>query len=107
MSYRTSIQVSNSTDKEIIFHLEPWCEQIKMTQVSVFQVGAEAKDGGELEVEYGEDRIVVWGWPSSILTIFCNGKEIGAAIPSNRPRVPSVPKGTRVSSFIRLVEGKK
>lgn len=44
---------------------------------STFQVKAEAKEQGEMEIQYEERAILVWGWTGSILTVFSNGKELG------------------------------
>lgn len=101
MSYKTSLSISNLRDKEIIFHLEPWGEQISMPIGATFQIIAEAKKPGEVEIQYEEDNIIVWGWEGSVLNVFCNGKEIS----TDHPEVPPVPRGTRVSSFIRSILG--
>ena len=102
MSYKTSFSIANLRNKEITFYLEPWGEQISMSTRATFQIVAEAKQQGEVEIQYAEDGIVVWGWAGSVLNVFCNGE----ALSINHPEVPPVPKGKTVSSVIRSILGK-
>jgi hypothetical protein len=105
MRYKSSISFSNRTDKLFILHLEPWGEQIPMPPDSTFQIMAEAKEPGEIEIEHGPNDIVVWAWTDSTLKVLSNGKEIGDEAGRVRPKVPPVPKGMKVSSFLRLIGG--
>jgi hypothetical protein len=77
MAYKSTISIINKTERPLTFHLEPWGRQLPMPAGSRFQVVAEAKQQGEIEIEYEENDILVWGWQGSILTIFSNGREIG------------------------------
>jgi hypothetical protein len=99
MTYKSSISISNRTDQLFTLHLEPWGEQIPMPADSAFQIVVEAKEPGEIEVEYGCSDIVIWAWAGSTLKVLSNGKEIGDVPGIDRPVVPAVPKGTKVSSF--------
>ena len=107
MAHTSSINISNASDREIIFHLEPWGEQIKMVLGSTFNIVAESEQQGSFEVEYGEGEIIVWAWPSAIVKVFCDGKEVGIESGVARPAVPAVPKGETTSSFLRSVLGKE
>ncbi len=107
MRYKSSISISNRTDELFTLHLEPWGEQIPMSPASTFQIIAEAKEPGEMEIEYGRSDIAVWAWAGSTLKVLSNGKEIGDVQRRDRPVVPPVPKGMKVSSFLRLIKGKK
>ena len=107
MTHTTSIYISNASDKEVIFHLEPWGEQIKMPIGSKFNIVAESEQEGSFEVEYGEGEIIVWAWPSAIVQVFCDGKEIGIESGIARPAVPAVPEGHTTSSFLRTILGKE
>lgn len=97
MSYKTSLSIANLREREIVLYLEPWGEQIAMPTGVTFQIVAKAERQGDVEIQYEEEGIVVWGWEGSVLDVFCNGK----AVSVNHPQVPPVPKGTSVSSFIR------
>ena len=105
MAHISSINISNASDREIIFHLEPWGEQIQMASGSTFKIVAESEQEGSFEVEYGEDEIIVWAWPSAVVKVFCDGKEIGIESGTDRPAVPGVPEGHTTSSFLRSVLG--
>ena len=107
MTYQASINVTNASGGEVIFHLEPWGEQIRMLPSQTFTVSAEAEEEGSFEVEYGEGEIIVWAWPSAIAKVFCDGKELGGLAGKERPAVPAMPVGRSVSSFLRLLLGKE
>ena len=91
MSYKCSISISNESNGPLTFHLEPWGEQFSMPARSTFQVKAEATEQGEMEIQYEERAILVWGWTGSILTVFSNGKVLGDESYPKRAQVPSLP----------------
>ncbi|HEY7546414.1 MAG TPA: hypothetical protein VID27_16110 [Blastocatellia bacterium] len=76
MAYKSSISIANRTDRGLTFQVEPWGEQIPMPPGTAFQVVAEAKQQGEIEIEYKENDVLVWGWTGSVLTVFSNSREI-------------------------------
>ena len=102
MAYQTSISIENLRDKEVMFHLEPYGEQIPMPAGCKFQIVAKAKEQGELEIQYEEDNILVWGWTGSVVYVYCDGQEM----PPPPPEEPFVSEGI-IPSFIRRVTGKK
>jgi hypothetical protein len=99
MSYKTSLNIINSRDKEMILHVEPWGEQFSMPAGTTFLIIAEAEKQGELEIEYEEDSIVVYGWETSVVNAFYKVEEV----PINHPEGPPVPEGTTFSSLIRSI----
>jgi hypothetical protein len=107
MAYRASINVTNASGEEVIFHLEPWGEQIRMPPGETFTVSAEAEMEGSFEVEDGKGEIIVWAWSSAIAKVFCDGKELGGLAGKARPAVPAMPVGKSVSSFLRFMLGKE
>jgi hypothetical protein len=106
MEFESSIHVTNSSEGTVIFHLEPWGEQIEMPPGAKFVIAAEAEQKGSFEVEHGENEITLWAWPSAVVRVFCEGEEIGAAAGISRPAVPAVPEGRSASSFLRSMLGK-
>ena len=90
MRYECSISISNRSNGPLTLHLEPWGEQFSMPVSSTFQVKAEATEQGEMEIQYEEHAILVWGWTGSILTVLLNGKELGDTPSSKRGIVPPV-----------------
>lgn len=105
MKYESSIHVTNSAGKRRRFHLEPWGDQIEMADGATFILRAEANQQGSFEVEYSEDEIIVWAWPSASVKIFLGETEIGM-VGVERPPVPDVPKGQTVASFLRSMLGR-
>lgn len=107
MKFESSILVTNSSGRQLAFHLEPWGEQIEMQSGATFSVLAEAEVEGTFEIEHLEDEIIVWAWPTAVVKVFCAGEEVGPSAGLRRPAVPPVPAGQRVSSFLRGVLGKE
>ena len=106
MKFESSINVTNSSERTLVFHLEPWGEQIEMLPGARFVITAEAEQQGSFEVEHGENEIVVWAWSSAVVKVFCEGEEIGVAAGVERPAVPAIPEGRGVSSFLRSILGR-
>ena len=103
MKYESSIHVTKSSGKSLLFHLEPWGDQIEMGSGATFVLCAEAAQPGSFEIERGEDEIIVWAWPTASVKIFSEGSEIGMPAGVERPAVPDVPEGQMVASFMRLM----
>jgi hypothetical protein len=106
MKFESSIFVTNSSGAMLLFHLEPWGEQIEMPVGATFQVIAEADRSGSFEVEHLEREVIIWAWPSAVVKVFSKSQEVGNNAGVERPAVPPVPEGQRVSSFLRSVLGK-
>src|ERR1700730_5845533 len=107
MKFESSILVTNSSSSPLVFHLEPWGEQIEMPSGVTFSVLAEAEVEGVFEIERFEEELIVWAWPTAVVKVFCSGEEGGPSAGMRRPAVPAVPEGQRVSSFLRGVLGKE
>lgn len=103
MKFESSIHVTNSSERTLLFQLEPWGEQLEMPAGVRFVITAEAEQQGSFEVEHGENEITVWAWPSAVVKVFCDGAELGVAPGVERPAVPALPEGQRVSSFLRSI----
>jgi hypothetical protein len=106
MKVEASLSITNSSAKPVVFHLEPWGEQIQMAPGTTFTVEAEADQDGSLEVEHLEGEIIVWAWPTAVVKVFKGNKEIGTSAGIRRPAVPAVPEGQSVSSFLKAMLGK-
>jgi hypothetical protein len=107
MSFESSISLTNASERKVIFHVEPWGEEIEMLSGATFVVGAEAEQPGSFEVEHGDAAITVWAWSSAVVNVLSGDKEIGISGGIKRPAVPAVPEGQSVSSFLRSVLGKE
>jgi hypothetical protein len=106
MSFESSISVTNASGRTVMFHLEPWGEELEMPLGATFVVVAEAEQLGSFEVEHGDAAITIWAWPSAVVKVLSQDKEIGVSAGIKRPAVPSVPEGRSVSSFLRSMLGK-
>ena len=76
-----------------------------MMSGATFVVIAEAERQGSFEVEYHENEIAAWAWPTASVRVFHDGEENGIAAGMRRPAVPHVPEGQSVSSFLGSVLG--
>lgn len=89
--YATSLRVHNSRSVPLTLYLEPWGEQYTMAPEATFTAVARGPEGDTLEVEWADDHIVLYGWPGSVVTLFHEGKEVGAGSSEHAP-VPSTPR---------------
>ena len=103
MSFETSISVTNSSEHDLVFHLEPWGAQIRMPAGAIFNLHAEAELAGSFEIDHLEREIIVWAWPTSVVRVSCDGEEVAGGWPA----VPPIPEGQTVSSFLKVILGKK
>ena len=82
--------VINARPNSVSFYLEPWGDVYEMTPGAKFTLVATGPPGGDLEVEVADEGITVWGWPGSVVKVFCGDSELGAG-PEGRSPVPQVP----------------
>ena len=85
-----SVRLSNSRARPLTVDLEPWGESFQMAPGAIFEVVANGPADGELQIELGEERILVLGWPGSIVGILDDTEELGDR---DRPRVPRLDTG--------------
>ncbi len=90
--YETSLRVCNSRPVTLTFCLEPWGEQYPIAPEAIFEVVAKGPKGDSLEVEFADDHIVLYGWPGSIVTVFHEGKALGAGGSERLPTPPTPPR---------------
>src|ERR1051325_3902678 len=104
MSFESSIAVTNSTATEIVLHLEPWGDQFVMPAATTLSLRATAEQAGSFEIEHLENEIIVWAWPRASVKVFNGEVEVGV---NERPTVPAIPEGRRVSSFFKAILGQE
>ncbi len=81
----TTLRLTNSHLDRVRFLLEPWGEEYLMAPGATFEIVARGPEGGTLEVESASERVTVWGWASSTVTLLHDGKVLG---PGARTPVP-------------------
>lgn len=64
-----ALRIRNLEQKEIIVFLEPWGEQYAMPPGATWKIEGNGPDEDMLEIHYSEGKIVVWGWPGSLVAI--------------------------------------
>lgn len=99
-----SLTVRNTRAVTVTFHLEPWGEEFSMLPGAAFQVVARGPEDDSLEVEVGDDWIMVYGWPGSVVWLFHDGQELGGGRGERQP-VPATPPGMGVATFMRTLFG--
>ena len=105
MKYKSSIRITNSSEDSKLLILEPWAEEFEMFSGKTFEFVGEGEKEGNFEIEFNENTIIVWGWESSAVKIFCDGEELGAGN-FERTFVPQVPEGQNISTFIKSLFSK-
>ena len=63
------LRIRNYTSREIDFDLEPLGEQYKMKPGAIFTIFATGPRDDCLEVLYEENKVVVYGWTGSTVSI--------------------------------------
>jgi len=105
MKYKSSIQITNSSKDSRWLILEPWAEEFELLAGKSFEFLGEGETEGRFDVEFNEDAIIVFGWESSTVKIFCDGEEIGTGN-FDRTAVPPLPGKQLMSTFIKNMFGK-
>jgi hypothetical protein len=81
----TRLRLTNSHPDPVHFSLEPWGEEYLMAPGATFEIVARGPEGGTLEVESASERVTVWGWAGSTVTLARDGISLG---PDVRTPVP-------------------
>ena len=59
----------NRSKKNVQVHLEPWGDQYALAPGKRLRVVGSGPSGGELEVEWTEERVTVHGWSGSTVKV--------------------------------------
>ena len=71
------LRIKNASQHPVLFSLEPWGQEYNMPSGATFEVLAKGPEGDDLELQYEEHRITLYGWTGSIVRLFQEGKELG------------------------------
>jgi hypothetical protein len=93
-------RVTNTHPGVVDFRIEPWGEVYPMGPGVSYEVVAQGPpETGSIQVEYGDDEIVVYGWPGSTLHVFDEaGQPVGG---TGRGMVPDLPPGVSTPDFVK------
>jgi hypothetical protein len=103
MTTSADVVLTNGTDNEMRFIIEPWGDSIPFPPRKKFRVLMEATSDGNMEVTYGDSYVVIWGWPSAVIVVFADDEVVWE---TNIP-VPPLPPGLTTSSFLGLIFGQE
>lgn len=67
--------VANGHTETMVLVLEPWGTELRMPPGFRVEVVAEGPPG-DLEIEHGDHRIVLYGWEGSVLYALVDGAKI-------------------------------
>ena len=84
------LRITNSRPCTIDFHIEPWGDVHAMMPGAEFDVTAVGPEPGLIAVEFGDDRVTIWGWPGSVLHVYSDDVELGRGT-AERRAVPPTP----------------
>ena len=73
-----------------------------MLSGKTFEFIGEGEKEGKFEIEFSEDAIIVFGWKSSTVKIFCEGEEINNRA-SGKIAVPKFPESKSLLSFVKFM----
>ena len=105
VEHELTFTLRNVQNRVVNLILEPWGAVHPMPPGAVFEIRAQGPAGETLEIEWDVDRITLWGWAGSAVTVFCNGVELGTIGNAPCPRVPATLAGMSVRTFLRGVLG--
>ena len=86
-TYTEQIRIQNACPRPMTVQLEPWGEQLPIAPDVTYEIVAKGPTGDCLHLTFGEERIIVWGWSGSVMSVFCDGR----ALATCEPPVPSTP----------------
>lgn len=61
--------LQNSSKKNVRVHVEPWGDEYPLAPGEKLRVVGSGPAGGELEVQWTEDRVTVHGWSGSTVKV--------------------------------------
>ena len=83
-----NLWVRNSENFPVVLCIEPWANEIQLLTGNDYHVIFEGPEGEFPAVEWGKNRITLYGWSGSVAHVFLAGKEVlSCANP-----VPAMPK---------------
>jgi hypothetical protein len=94
----------NRRKKALTLRIEPWGEEYTVAPGATVQILARGPAGDELDIRWGDDRVTVYGWPGSIVSVLRKGKDVSDASDARAARerttAPFLPEGMRMSEWM-------
>ncbi len=70
------LKLTNTHDRVLTVNLQPWNRQHLLQPGKSCEIVVEGAAAGAVELEWSRERVTLYGWPSSTVTVFENGKEL-------------------------------
>src|SRR5687767_4142066 len=91
----------NRRKKALTLRIEPWGEEYTVEPGATVQILARGPEGDELDIQWAGDRVTVYGWPGSIVSVLRKGKDASAGAGAReRTTAPFLPEGMRMSEWM-------
>ncbi len=87
--FEKTTSFTNSSAVEQTIWIEPWCEELKIPSGVTYEFKGRGIQDGEFEIEQSGGFVIVYGWPSCLMSVVCNGNTIWKI----DIEIPSVPPG--------------
>jgi hypothetical protein len=73
-TYISNLRLQNSSSASRNLRVEPWGDEVSIPAGVTFDIVAQGPPGDCLEIESGDDDLVVYGWPGSTIAVFHSGQ---------------------------------
>lgn len=74
MEYKLNLDISNSSEKDLLIILEPWPEYYTLKpKENLNIVGEGGKEGSNFEIHYHGGYITIHSWAGSVSSVYQNG----------------------------------
>jgi hypothetical protein len=93
------VTYTNVTTGDQIVWMEPWCEEIRIPSGKTFTFTGHGTEDGEIEIEKRDEGIIVYGWPTSMVNVVCDGQTVWTAYFA----VPQIPPGMTIRGFVKCL----
>ncbi len=89
---QSRMTVVNRFSHRLRFIVEPWANEFWLEPGETFEVVAQGPNSGALELAFGPNTIVVFGWSGSLVAVYADGERLDWPDDSDQPRVPPLPR---------------
>jgi hypothetical protein len=94
-----SCLITNGRETARMLRMEPWGEEVMIPPGATAKLIATGEEPGELHIEDADSLLIIYGWPSSQLTLFCDEEKMWESYPP----APAVPNKMDMRSFVKFM----
>ena len=100
--FKLNHTVSNDTSVPRLLILEPWATEYALAPMESLTISLESDEPGSLEMEELDEVTMLYAWAGSIAKVYK-----GSELMDELDRVPGIPEGTSIRTFLQLILGSK